>query len=87
MSEYPGEWRWAAALGAVATPEKEHTMKRRRKRAESSSERVPSARPWNATRAEKVAHARRVIQDKNYPSREILDSIAHLLAKKLKSPK
>jgi len=87
MSEYPGEWRWAATPGDVATPEKEHAMKRRRKRVEASGEGVPSSKPWDVTRAEKVAHARRVVQEKGYPSKEILDSVADLLAKKLKPSK
>jgi len=87
MSEYPGEWRWAATPSGVATPEKKHAMKRRRKRVEASGEGVQSARLWDATRAEKVAHARRMLQDKNYPSKEILDSVADLLAKKLKPSK
>ena len=52
----------------------------------------PGARPLEETRGdkfsasvrlEKVALARRLAQDENYPSKEIIDSVAGLLAKHL----
>ena len=70
-----------------ATSDEKQTMKQRRPKAEASGESVPGIKPWHATRTEKVVQARRLIQDKNYPSKEILDSVANLMAKKLKRSK
>jgi hypothetical protein len=41
--------------------------------------------PWQAMRPEKVERARKLIQDENYPSIQILGSVADLLAKRLDS--
>lgn len=37
------------------------------------------------TRAEKVAHAKKLLADPNYPSQELLAKISALLAKSLRS--
>jgi hypothetical protein len=43
------------------------------------------SQPWQAVRPDKVERARKLVQDPNYPSIQILESIADLLAKRLDS--
>jgi len=39
--------------------------------------------PWNSVRSNKVRHARQLVEDRNYPPVEVLQSVAGLLAKHL----
>ncbi|HEU0009880.1 MAG TPA: hypothetical protein VFT34_08700 [Verrucomicrobiae bacterium] len=43
-----------------------------------------AGKPWLAVRKAKVARARRLLADPNYPSPKVLDSVARLLAKHLR---
>jgi len=60
-----------------------------RRRGKSSKRKTTSAteKPWQTVRAEKVARARQLLQDKCYPSRQVLESVGQLIAKGLKVPK
>lgn len=62
-------------------------MKRRRAENQPSDPERGAQQPWQAARPEAVARARQLIQDKNYPSKEVMDSVAELLVKKLKPSK
>ena len=44
---------------------------------------VESDETWHSTRPAKVARARKLAADPDYPSKEVLDSVAELLADKL----
>jgi hypothetical protein len=44
----------------------------------------PSGKPWLAVRKGKVARARRLLEDPNYPPPKVLDSVARLLARHLR---
>lgn len=55
-------------------------MKRTRRFVKSA----PAGKPWLDVRKEKVARARRLVRDSNYPPPEVLDSVAGLLARHLK---
>ena len=39
--------------------------------------------PWNSVRSEKVRRARELVQDRDYPPAEVLQSVAGLLAQHL----
>jgi hypothetical protein len=39
--------------------------------------------PWNGVRSNKVRQARQLVEDRNYPPAEVLQSVAGLLAKHL----
>jgi hypothetical protein len=38
-------------------------------------------KPWNEVRKEKLERARRLLQDAHYPSEEVVESVADLLAR------
>lgn len=56
----------------------------RMKRKRRSVKWAPAGKPWLAVRKGKVARARRLLRDSNYPPPEVLDSVARLLARHLK---
>jgi hypothetical protein len=59
---------------------KQQTDKRKQSRRRSVQQKV-----WQESRPEKVQRARRLIEDKGYPSKEVLQTVADLLSKKLKT--
>lgn len=71
--EYP---RWASELLAV---NRDDPSPRRRKPAAKR----PSA--WQQVRPAKVAKAKQLLKNKQYPPPEVLNSVAHLLARNLRS--
>jgi hypothetical protein len=71
-----------------------HFRRNRRLRADSPNcpeDIAPAAaaeiQPWQAVRPEKIERARELIRDENYPSKEILESVADLLANGLDNGK
>ena len=44
----------------------------------------PAGKPWLEVRKDKVARARRLLADPNYPPARVLDSVARKLAKQLR---
>ena len=48
--------------------------------------RTSAAKPWAETRAGKMARAKKLLRDPNYPTPAILQSVANLLASKLDRP-
>src|SRR6476646_1301045 len=49
----------------------------------ATEEEVLSDPPWNSVRSEKVRRARELVQDRDYPSPDVLHSVAGLLAQHL----
>jgi len=87
MSEYPSDWRWAAKTGDFKPRPEERFMTRRQGKSSRRKKTPAAAKPWHTVRAEKVARARQLLQDKGYPSRQVLESVGQLIAKGLKAPK
>ena len=54
----------------------------------SPDDRPPEGEPeWKSIRAAKVARARKLVADPNYPSKKVMQAVADLLASKLGSVK
>ena len=50
----------------------------------SPDDRPPKGEPeWKSIRAAKVARARKLVADANYPSKKVMQAVADLLARKL----
>ena len=64
----------------VATPLAPRT-KRKRSPAKPPP---PAGKPWLAVRKDKVARARKLLDNPDYPPPKVLDSVARLLAKHLR---
>ncbi len=47
----------------------------------------PGPQPWQSIRPDKLGKARRLVQDKKYPSKKVLESVAGLLADHLPAAK
>jgi hypothetical protein len=67
---------------ALTVPHRRQSAKHSKKK---SSE-VSAEKPWEASRKEKVTQAKRLLQDANYPSNEVVRSVAGLLAKSWHKP-
>jgi hypothetical protein len=59
-------------------------MKEQRAPAAKPKERAVRKKALRESRSEKVERARRLIEDKSYPSKKVLQSVADLLSKRLK---
>ena len=59
-------------------------MPKRSKPKPSRDDRPPQGAPeWNSIRAAKVARARKLVADPDYPPKQVLVAVADLLARKL----
>ena len=53
----------------------------------SSPERGPHGKPWKGVRSAKVARAKVLVRDDSYPSTQVMNSVAELLAKHMEVPR
>ena len=72
-------------LGEASSSFAEQGIPARRQAALALTEETRGRPSWRDARPEKVAKARRLVQDKSYPSRQVLESVADLLAEHLQS--
>ena len=60
------------------------TIPMRSKPKSSRDDRPPEGEPgWKSIRAAKVARARKLVADPNYPPKQVMEAVADLLARKL----
>ena len=65
------------ASGATANRGRRQTVEA------TSLEDAPAGQPWKGVRPAKVAKAKVLVRDGNYPSRQVMESVAGLLAEHL----
>src|SRR5262245_47349493 len=58
-------------------------LRRRRRGATTSLEDAPIGQPWKSVRPSKVAKAKVLSRDRSYPSRQVMESVAELLAERI----
>ena len=58
-------------------------VKRRSKTAKGAAKGNSGTKPWQENRPSKVARAKKLLRDPSYPTPEIMQSVADLLARKL----
>ena len=51
-----------------------------------SSEAAPAGQPWKGVRPAKIAKAKALLRQDDYPPRQVLESVAELLAEHLEKP-
>ena len=73
----------AGGWGFLGGPSDDLRMKRPASKAKASPETPCGPAPWQSIRKARVARAKALVKDKNYPSKEVLKSMAELLAKHL----
>lgn len=59
------------------------TLRRHRGTTTDFLEKSPVKQPWKSVRPAKVAKGKLLVRDKNYPPREVIESVAGLLANHL----
>ena len=53
----------------------------------TSLEDGPTKQPWKSVRRAKIAKAKVLIRDDSYPSKQVMESVAELLAKHMEGPR
>jgi hypothetical protein len=52
----------------------------------TASSELEEGQAWDSVRPGKIARARRLVEDPNYPSKQVIESVAVLLAGRLDQP-